>query len=381
MATISRNIGKQITQKLFKGKTIIIYGARQVGKTTLVKQILKSHPEKSLYLNCDEPDIREALKDQTSSALKAFLGDKKLVVIDEAQRVKNIGITLKLLNDNFPEMQIIATGSSSFELSNQIIEPLTGRIYEFHLYPFSLHELKAFLNDIDIQRTLERRLIYGMYPEVVIKEGEESQEIIKMISESYLYKDILVFQNIKNSEALERLLQALALHLGNEVSYNELSQLIGIDKNTVDHYIQILEKAFIIFRLPPFSRNIRNELKNLRKIYFYDNGIRNALINNFNSLNLRNDIGALWENFMISERIKWNQNKNKNCNIYFWRTHNGQEIDYIEESEGKIHAFEFKWKKQKYKVPNKFSIFYPNTTVSLIHQGNFNDFLLLKSKT
>lgn len=381
MALIKRNIGKQITRKLFKGKIIIIYGARQVGKTTLVKQILKTHAEKSLYLNCDEPDIRDALKDKPSSALKAFLGYKKLVVIDEAQRVKNIGITLKLLNDNFPEIQIIATGSSSFELSNQIIEPLTGRTYEFHLYPFSLLELKAFSNDIDIQRTLERRLIYGMYPEVVIKEGKESQEIIKMISRSYLYKDILVFQNIKNSEALEKLLQALALQLGNEVSYNELSQLIGIDKNTVDSYIQILEKAFIIFRLPPFSRNIRNELKNLRKIYFYDNGIRNALMNNFNPLNLRNDSGALWENFMISERIKWNQNENKNCNIYFWRTHDKQEIDYIEDAEGELHAFEFKWKEQKYKAPSKFVNFYPNATVSLIHHGNFNDFLLLKAKT
>jgi len=373
---VNRNIEAQIAKKLFKGKIIIVYGARQVGKTTLVKQILEKHAEKSLYLNCDEPDIRAALKDQTSSALKAFLGDKKLVVIDEAQRVKNIGITLKLLNDNFPEIQVIATGSSSFELSNQIIEPLTGRTYEFHLYPFSLRELKAFSSDIDIQRTLERRLIYGMYPEVVIKEGEQSQEIIKMISRSYLYKDILVFQNIKNSEALEKLLQALALQLGNEVSYNELSQLVGVDKNTIDSYIRILEQAFIVFRLPPFSRNIRNELKSLRKIYFYDNGIRNALINNFNFLDLRNDVGALWENFTISERIKWNQNKNKNCNIYFWRTHDGQEIDYIEESEGKIQAFEFKWKKQKYKAPKKFTDFYPKANVSLVHRDNLKDFLL-----
>src|SRR3989339_1071925 len=370
---LARKIQKRIENSLFKGKVIILYGPRQVGKTTLVKKILESYLNDSVYFSCDEPDVRQALTNKTSNALHSFLGNKKLIVLDEAQRVKDVGLTLKLLVDNFPNIQIIATGSSSFELSNKVIEPLTGRNVEFHLYPFSVQELLSVNDQLTVQRILERRLIYGMYPEVIKASGAEEEKAVRSIARDYLYKDILMFQDIKNPEILEKLLQALALQLGNEVSYNELSQLVGVDKNTIDSYIRILEQAFIVFRLPPFSRNIRNELKSLRKIYFYDNGIRNALINNFNFLDLRNDVGALWENFTISERIKWNQNKNKNCNIYFWRTHDGQEIDYIEESEGKIQAFEFKWKKQKYKAPKKFTDFYPKANVSLVHRDNLKD--------
>lgn len=376
---IPREIKNQIEKKLFKKKIIIVYGARQVGKTTLVKDLLKKHPKQSVYLNCDELDIRNALTDKTSTEIKSFLGNNRLVVFDEAQRVRNIGLTLKLIVDNFPEIQVIATGSSSFELSNKIIEPLTGRKFEFHLHPFSYNELRNYYSSgLELKRHLERRIIYGMYPEVVLHsgEGEEEKEAIKNLTRSYLYKDILAFQNIKNPEVLEKLLQALALQLGNEVSYNELGQIVGVDKNTISHYIQILEKAFIIHRLAPFSRNIRNELKKLRKIYFWDTGVRNALINNFNSLDLRQDTGALWENFLINERIKNNQNSKKNSTRYFWRTHNQQELDYIEEYEGKIHAFEFKWKKQKFSTPSSFVNNYRNSTVELIHNKNFEKFLI-----
>lgn len=374
---IPREIEEKIQGKFFKKKIIIIYGARQVGKTTLVKNLLKKYSKQSLYLNCDELDIRNALTDKTSTEIKAFLGENKLIVLDEAQRVRNIGLTLKLIVDNFPELQIVATGSSSFELSNKIIEPLTGRKIEFHLYPLSYNELRNYyVSDLELRRNLERRIIYGMYPETVLHSGDEEREVIKNITSSYLYKDILAFQNIKNPEVLEKLLQALALQLGNEVSYNELSQIVGVDKNTVSNYIQILEKAFIIYRLSPFSRNIRNELKKLRKIYFWDTGVRNALINNFNTLDLRQDTGALWENFLINERIKNNCNKNKDFNKYFWRTHNQQELDYIEEDSGKIHAFEFKWKKQKFRPPSLFVNSYKESTVELIHNENFEKFLL-----
>jgi len=373
---IKRQIYKDIQNHFFKKKIIIIYGARQVGKTTLIKEILKKHPKHSIYLNCDEMDIRNALTDKTSTEIKAFLGDKKIIFLDEAQRIRNIGLTLKLIVDNYPELQIIATGSSSFELSNQVIEPLTGRKYEFHLYPFSYNELRNYYNSpLELKRQLERRIIYGMYPESVIKSGEEGKEAIYNITKSYLYKDILSFQKIKSTEILEKLLQALALQIGNEVSYNELSQIVGIDKNTISHYIQILEKAFIIFKLPPFSRNIRNELKKLRKIYFWDTGIRNSLINNFNPLNLRQDTGYLWENFLITERIKYNKNNKKNCNIYFWRTHTQQEIDYIEEYNGEIHAYEFKWRKKKWKPPSVFIKNYTEATVEMINKENYETFL------
>jgi predicted AAA+ superfamily ATPase len=330
---IKRTIQYAIEKNLFKNKIVIIYGARQVGKTTLVKEILKKYPKNSEYYNCDEIDIRQALTDKTSTELRAFFAGKKLVILDEAQRVKNIGLTLKIIVDNFPDIQIIATGSSSFDLSNEISEPLTGRKFEFYLYPFSTQELESVYSSLELKRLLERRIIYGMYPDVILKEGDAAINL-KTLVLSYTYKDILQYQNIKSPEILEKLLQALALQVGNEVSYNELAELVGVDKNTVSNYIQILEKAFIIFRLSPFSRNLRNELKKLRKVYFYDTGIRNALINNLNPISLRQDVGALWENFMISEKIKQNNNLGISANTYFWRTTNGKEIDYIEDSGG-----------------------------------------------
>jgi len=345
-----------------------------VGKTTLVKEIQKKYFNESLYLNCDEPDIRNLFTEKTSTEIKSFIGDKKLIILDEAQRIRNIGLTLKLMVDNFPEIQVIATGSSSFDLSNKIAEPLTGRKHEFHLYPFSLEEIKQIYSDLEINRILEQRIVFGMYPEIFFS-GVEAENKIKDLTRSYLFKDVLEFQNIKNAEAIGKLLTALALQIGNEVSYNELAQTVGIDKITVSNYIQILEKAFIVFRLPPFSRNLRNELKKLRKIYFFDCGIRNALINNLNSLNLRQDTGALWENFIISERVKYNRNHGADKNIYFWRTREGREIDYLEEAGGKLNGFEIKWADEKFKTPKVFSEAYPESKIKLISRENYRDIL------
>jgi len=371
---IKRTIQASIEKSLFKNKVLILYGARQVGKTTLVREILKKHPGQSAYLNCDEPDIRAALTDKTSTELKVFFKGKKFIVLDEAQQVKNIGHTLKIIADNLPSTQILATGSSSFELSDKIAEPLTGRKREFLLYPFSFHELASFYSEVEMDRLLERRIIYGMYPEIVA--GKENTEInLKSLARSYSYKDVLKYQNIKNPDLLEKLLQALALQVGNEVSYNELAALLGIDKNTVASYIQILEKAFIIFRVGPFSRNLRNELKKLRKIYFYDTGLRNALINNLNPLDLRQDVGALWENFVISERRKFLANTALDRKGYFWRTAQKQEIDYLEEGGGHLWAFEVKWRKEKFRTPKVFSQAYPDAEVSLVTSKNYKGFI------
>ena len=262
---IERTLQKRIERFLFKGKIIVLYGARQVGKTTLVKEIIKHHPDISLYLNCDEPDIRLRFSSKTSTELKSLFGNKKLVVIDEAQSVRDMAISLKLIADTFPDIQVIATGSSSFELASNLNEPLTGRKFEFTLYPLSIVELTAVYSDIEIERLLTRFLVYGLYPEIVTS-ADNTEALLKNLAYSYSFKDVFKFHGIKNPEVLEKLLRALALQVGNEVSYNELASLIGIDKNTVAHYIRILEQAFILFKLPPLSRNLRNEIKKSKKI-------------------------------------------------------------------------------------------------------------------
>lgn len=371
---IRRILQERIEDCFFNGKVIVLYGARQVGKTTLIKEIEKKFSDDSLYLNCDEPDFREALSGVSSTELKSLIGRKKVVFIDEAQRVKNIGITLKLLVESFPEVQVVATGSSSLDLSDEIVEPLTGRKYEYLLHPFSLLELQDKFSNIEIKRILEKRIIWGMYPEIEEK-PEEAETLLRNLTSSYLYKDVLQYQDIRRPELLEKLLIALALQIGNEVSYNELSNLLGVNKQTITNYIQLLEKTFVIFRLPPFSRNLRNELTKLRKIYFYDSGIRNALINNFNRLELRQDVGQLWENFMISERMKYNRNMGRYVNSYFWRTHRQQEVDYLEEKDGQIAAYELKWQNGKNRVPKAFMNAYPNSKVQFIDKDNFEKFV------
>jgi len=372
---INRIIEKNIHQRLHKGKVILLLGARQVGKTTLVKKIINQYHNQALYLSGDEIDIREMLSNASSTQLKSVLGKNRLVIIDEAQRIPNIGITLKIMVDNFPDIQVIATGSSSFELADKIKEPLTGRKYEYTLFPLSYEEMVNHTSEIEENRLIEHRLIYGYYPEVVIKTGEE-KETLRLLSENYLYKDIFTLETIKKPAILEKLIQALSLRLGNEVSYHEIGQLIGIDNQTVEKYIGLLEKAFIIFCLSSLSRNVRNELKKSRKIYFIDNGIRNAVIKNFNPLSLRQDTGALWENFLISERMKANHYSGRWVNQYFWRTHAQQEIDYIEEYDGKLHAYEFKWNPTKrYRIPKTFLNAYPESETAIITKENFVDFI------
>ncbi len=371
---IKRQIQSSIEACFFKGKAVIIYGARQVGKTTLIKNIQKKEYPNSLFINCDEPDYRAILTDISSTELKEIVGSKNVVFIDEAQRVKNIGLTLKLFVDNFPEKQVIATGSSSLDLSDEIVEPLTGRKYEFQLFPFALSELEDKYSFLETKRILENRIIMGMYPEIVNK-SDEAEVLLKSLSSSYLYKDVLQYQEIRKPELLEKLLTALALQIGSEVSYNELANLLGVSKQTVANYIQLLEKSFVIFRLSPFSRNLRNELTKLRKIYFYDTGIRNAIINNFNPMEMRQDIGQLWENFMISERFKQNSILGRQVNTYFWRTHQQQEIDYLEDSKGNLKGFEFKWKAGKYRIPKIFLKTYPGSEVQLITRNNFQKFI------
>jgi hypothetical protein len=374
---IKRNIQPKIEESLFKGKIIAVYGARQVGKTTLVNQIMNNQQDKKvLYLNCDEPKDRTYLTNKTSTELKSFIGDNQLVIVDEAQRVKNIGLTLKLIVDNYPSIQVIATGSSSFELANEISEPLTGRKYEFYLYPFSMAELTQRFSPVEIDRLLERQLVYGFYPEIINKPGD-AEINLREIAKSYLYKDVLSFLEIRNSDLLYRLLQALALQIGNEFSYNELAATLQLDKKTVQKYVSILERAFVIYRLKPFGKNLRTELRKKQKVYFYDIGVRNALIDNLNPLSLRNDVGNIWENFLISERIKQDHSCVEYSRRFFWRTHQQQEIDYLEEKNSRLSAFEFKWntKKAKKAAPKAFRDAYPETPFETITPDNYQAFI------
>jgi hypothetical protein len=370
---IQRQIEPNITKNLFKDDIIIIYGARQTGKTTLVKKIIK---EQSVllpkYLNCDEGDIQKMFSEaDTSIALKRIIGDSKLIIIDEAQRVRNIGLKLKLLADNFPKQQIIATGSSSFDLSNEIKEPLTGRSREFWLYPLSLSEMFPSKDNLEFSRNIENILIYGSYPKVFESVSNEEKKIqIEKIVSNYLYKDVLKFQSLKNAEVVRRLLEALALQIGNEVSYNEISRLLGVSKQTVENYVEILEKAFIIFKITPYSKNLRTAIRKLRKIYFYDLGVRNTLIDSLKPFSLRNDIGALWENFVVTEFKKQNNFIGNIKKLYFWRTYDGQEIDLLEEKEGKLLGYEIKWNRARKKAPKAW-INYKNASWEAITKDNY----------
>ena len=371
---IKRQVEERILARLNDKKAIIILGARQTGKTTLIESIF-SKKENVIWMNGDEPDTAMTLEGANSARLKNLLAGKEYLCIDEAQRIADIGIKLKLIIDQVPGIKIIATGSSSFELSNNINEPLTGRKWESRLYPFSFAELARKNGMLEETRLIPHRLVYGSYPEVINNPGDET-EVLKQLSDSYLYKDILMWERIKKPEKLVKLLQALAFQLGSEVSYNELGRLLQIDKETVEKYIQLLEQTYVIFRLGAFSRNLRKELKRSRKIYFYDNGIRNAIIANFSQPELRNDIGALWENYCISERIKHMAYSGKPSNNYFWRTQDQQEIDYIEDSDGRLDCFEFKWSNQKTpRLSKTFSKAYPEHTFSVITPDNIEEFL------
>ncbi len=373
---IIRSVETRIQARLFKGKAVILLGPRQAGKTTLVEGILRKRAEKVLELNADEPDVRELLDNCTSTRLRALIGESRLLFIDEAQRVPNIGLTLKLVTDRIPEVQVIATGSSAFELNARIAEPLTGRKFEFMLYPLSFAELVRHHGLLEEKRLLEHRLIYGSYPEIVTSPGRE-QELIKLLAGSYLYQDLLTLEQINKPVLLEKILRALALQLGSEVSFQEVGQLVGANSQTIERYIDLLEKAFVLFRLPALSRNVRNEIKKGKKIYFFDNGIRNAVIGNFTPLAGRTDTGALWENYLVSERVKLLNNLDIQADKYFWRTTQQQEIDYIEERRQQLHAYEFKWntKKGAVRFPKTFLRNYDDVLTKIITPANYDEFL------
>lgn len=372
---IQRFLENKIKRKLLTGKAIILLGARQVGKTTLL-HMLFNNSEDTIWLNGDETDVQALFKNATSTRLKQIIGTKKYVIIDEAQRILDIGLKLKLITDQIQDVQLVATGSSAFEMANQVNQPLTGRKWEYKMFPLSFGEMVEHHGLLDEKRLMPHRLVYGYYPDVVNHPGEE-KEVLKQLTDSYLYKDILMWENIQKPEKLLRLLQALAFQVGSQVSYNELGQLCGLDNKTVEKYINLLEQVFVIFRLGSFSRNLRNELKSSRKIYFYDNGIRNALIANFNLPELRTDIGALWENFIISERMKFVHYNDIWANSYYWRTKEQAEIDYLEDTDGKLFAYEFKWNPNTRAALSKtFSNAYPNHEFKVVHRDNFEGFIL-----
>ena len=372
---IERLLKEQISKRLYRGKVVIVVGPRQVGKTTLLRMLIDDTDREVLVWNCDEPDVRRKLADPTSTELGAETANADLILIDEAQRVQNIGITLKLLVDNYPEKQVVVTGSSAIELSNSINEPLTGRKYEYVMFPFSTEELIREFGATEERRMLERRLIYGSYPEVVNHPGEERETLTDLVS-SYLYKDIFSFQDVRKPEIIEQLLQAIALQVGSEVSFNELGRLLGLTSITVQRYIDLLEKSYVLFHLRSFSRNVRSELKKSRKIYFYDNGVRNALLGDYKPLALRNDTGALWENYIISERMKHNAYSGYYGKSYFWRTQQQQEVDYIEDYDGVLHAYEFKWSGTKQpRLTEVFSKNYPEHTFAVINPDNYQGFV------
>ena len=372
---VKRIIEKHIKKRFFKGKAILIFGPRQVGKTTLLKSLIASKSNLQWY-NADEIEVQDLFAQASLVNFKSFIQSGNIIVIDEAQNIKDIGLKLKIIIDNIPDVQLLVSGSSSFELINHLAEPLTGRKYEYMLYPFSFEEMAQYHGTFEEHKHLKRRMVFGYYPEVVLKETE-AKDLLKLLTRSYLYKDILIWQKIKKSDKLIKLLQALAYQIGNQVSYNELGQLTGLDNETVENYIILLEQSYVIFRLPTFSRNLRNELKRSRKIYFYDVGIRNALIGNFNNIEQRNDVGALWENFMISERIKFTDYHQIYTNRYFWRTHAQQEIDYIEEREGNLFAYEFKWNtRKKAKIPKSFIKAYPRAEAKIITPENYLEFIM-----
>lgn len=372
-----RDLLQVIKTHCFNGKAIILIGARQVGKTTLLKTLIQElNMDETLYINCDEPQNVSLLTNRNLRDIQTLIGKKKLIVIDEAQKVDNIGLTIKLMVDNISGIQVIATGSSAFELRNQLNEPLTGRKFEYRMYPISTNEILQSEGLIDVNRLFEQRLVYGSYPDILTHRGD-ARELLTTLTDSYLYKDILSTDSLRKPEVLDKLLRALAYQVGSEVSYNELAQTIGSDPKTVDRYIELLEKCYIIFRLNGLSKNLRNELKRAKKIYFYDNGIRNAVIQQFAPIDMRNDMGALWENFFISERIKFNHYTRNHCNIYFWRTTSQQEIDYIEERDGSMTAFEMKWNMNKANVrfPQSFLEAYRPKEATVITPDNYLDWL------
>ena len=375
---IQRTLQKTLESYLGKGKAVLLVGARQVGKSTLFRMLTQEVAESDLlWLNCDQQNVKDMLGNVSLTNLQLLTANKRVVVIDEAQRVENIGLTLKLMVDNFPNIQLLVTGSSALDLHNRLNEPMTGRKIEYRLFPISTGELYAAKGLVGVSELFEQRLIYGSYPDVLLGNLPPERTLVELV-DSYLYKDILEIEGLRKSSVLQKLLVALALQVGSEVSYNELSKTVGIDSKTIEKYIDILEKCYIVFRLNSFNRNIRTELTKGKKIYFYDLGVRNAILRAFAPLELRQDKGALWENFFIVERMKYNHYADRLVNAYFWRTSEKMEIDYIEEYNGELHLFEMKWneKKQQTKFPNQFIETYHPQETDVITPENYLLFLI-----
>ncbi|MBW2133473.1 MAG: ATP-binding protein [Deltaproteobacteria bacterium] len=358
------------------GKVVVIYGPRRVGKTTLLKKFLESVDEKYLLVNGDDIIVRQYLESQSTEKLRDFVGNHDMLLVDEAQYINRIGLNLKIIVDTLPSLRIIATGSSSFDLAKDIGEPLTGRKKVLKLLPLAQMEIAEIEKPHQTKANLDSRLIYGTYPEVVImRSNTEREAYLRELLSSYLLKDILLLEGIRHADKLQRLVQLLALQIGREVSLSELGRQLGMSKNTVERYLDLLEKVFVVYRRSGFSRNLRKEIVKNQRYYFYDNGIRNALINNFNPLKIRNDIGELWENYVITERLKKQEYRRQSVNAYFWRTYDKKEIDLVEEHRGVLSGFEIKWKHRSGKPPKVWTDAYPNATFERINRENYLPFI------
>lgn len=358
-------------------KVIVIYGPRRCGKTTLIEKHLETAKQKYLLVSGEDITIQEYLSSQSIIKLKNFVGENKLLIIDEAQKIKNIGVNLKLIVDHIPGVSIIATGSSAFDLAQNIGEPLTGRKYTLKLFPFAQMEIAQIEAPHETAANLENRLIFGSYPDVILAKGNSDRErYLKEIASSYLYKDILELDGLKHSDKIVRILQLLAFQIGKEVSLSELGTQLNMSKNTVERYLDLLEKTFVIYKLSGFSRNLRKEISKSSRFYFYDNGVRNVLINNFNTLNMRDDIGQLWENYIITERIKKQEYGELQSNNFFWRTYDQKEIDWVEERGGKLFGYEIKWKSAKIKPPPDWLKTYKEAVFEVVDKDNYIKFIV-----
>lgn len=377
---IPRSAQTKVEKAMFKGTVVIVYGPRQSGKTTMLSEIARKLDFPTSIINCDDQAVQRLFREaETLESLRQLIGEDRVVIIDEAQRIKNIGIKLKLLIDSPREQQIIASGSSSFDLANEIVEPLTGRNTPFWVFPLSLSEIKNVWTTVELQTRLPELLTYGSYPKVLsFSAGQDKENYVKLLTSDYLYKDVLKFNSFRASETVSKLLTALALQIGNEVSFTELGNLIGVSKQTVADYVGVLEQAFVLFKLPPFSRNLRKEIGKMHKIYFYDLGVRNALIGNFNPLSARADKGAMWENFIISEFRKKQFSISGQVPMYFWRTYDQQEIDLVLDSNGKLFSYEIKWDKAKVRVPKAWREAYQGSEFEVVNKENFLEVLAEK---
>lgn len=367
------NLKKLITP----GKVVVIYGARRVGKTTLLQKFLANEDKtKVLFVNGDDIVVRHYLESQSMNKLQDFVGEHLLLVVDEAQHIEKIGLNLKIIVDHMPHVKVIATGSSSFDLVRDVGEPLTGRKFVLPLFPLAQMEISGQEKRHETEANLELRLIYGSYPEVVTtRDNARREEYLREIISSYLFKDILALEGVRYANKLVRILQLLAFQIGREVSLAELGRQLGMSKNTVERYLDLLEKVFVVYRRTGFSRNLRKEITKNHRFYFYDTGIRNALIGNFNPLAIRNDVGELWENYVITERYKRHEYNRHTVNSYFWRTYDKKEIDLVEEQKGHLSGYEIKWKNIPVKIPRDWKASYPGADFSVIHKENYLKFI------